>query len=106
MITDLFTFPDHYSWVNLQQQLPRTAPPVLTPAGGLTWQKLCPQGVETGSVNRSRQMEQVSSCSVNSSADSAIVLLLEEDTEEAGFRIRRFNICNLSERHRPATQMF
>lgn len=27
-------------------------------------------------------------------------------TEEAGFRIRRFNICNLSERHRPATQMF
>lgn len=92
--------------MNLQQQLPRTAPLCSHLQVGLTWQKLCPQGVETGSVNRSRQMEQVSSCSVNSSADSAIVLLLEEDTEEAGFRIRRFNICNLSERHRPATQMF
>lgn len=44
----------------------------------LTWQKLCPQGVETGSVNRSRQMEQVSSCSEKSSCDaSAIVRLLQ-----------------------------
>ena len=48
----------------------------------VTWQKLCPQGVETGSLNRSRQMEQVSSCSENRSevaAASAIVILLTEN---------------------------
>lgn len=46
----------------------------------VTWQKLCPQGVETGSSNRSRQMEQVNSCSENRSgaAASAIVMLLQE----------------------------
>lgn len=44
----------------------------------VTWQKLCPQGVETGSSNRSRQMEQVNSCSENRSeaAASAIIILL------------------------------
>lgn len=37
----------------------------------LTWQKLCPHGVDTGSSNRSRQMEQVSSCSENRSGAPA-----------------------------------
>lgn len=48
-----------------------------------TWQKLCPQGVETGSSNRSRQMEQVNSCSENRSgaAASAIVMLLLGKTQ-------------------------
>ena len=36
-----------------------------------TWQKLCPQGVETGSVNTSRQIEQVNSCSEKMSLGSA-----------------------------------
>lgn len=51
----------------------------------VTWQKLCPQGVETGSSNRSRQMEHVNSCSENSSgaaASAIIILLLLEDREE------------------------
>lgn len=42
----------------------------VTLVGG-TWQKLCPHGVETGSSNRSRQMEQVNSCSEKSSEEVA-----------------------------------
>ncbi len=51
----------------------------------VTWQKLCPQGVETGSSNRSRQMEQVNSCSENRSGPAAsaiMLLLLREETRD------------------------
>lgn len=37
----------------------------------VTWQKLCPHGVETGSTKRSRQMEQVNSCSEKNSGAAA-----------------------------------
>lgn len=83
----------------------------------VTWQKLCPQGVETGSSNRSRQMEQVNSCSENRSgaAASAIVMLLQETqlsvsaavltvsfTSLRGFNLRRvqtFTLQTLFTRH-------
>lgn len=44
-------------------------------SASLTWQKLCPHGVDTGSSNRSRQMEHVSSCSENGSEAPASAML-------------------------------